>query len=96
MTSVGTGTATATSLVGRRGVGLFGSKHPRWYACVVKMDNMDGTLKVQWDDGKKYSKRLPEENFKLTTTHDDKDEDLAMGGEDVPQDIFATVGDGDY
>lgn len=95
MTSVGTGTTgTASSLVGCRGVALFGTKNPSWYPCVVHTDNLDGTLKVQWEDGKKYTKRLPEENFKLTV--DETKDEPVQEDVDVPQDIFAKFGEGDY
>ena len=61
----GADNSDATHLVGRNGMALFGKKSPKWYPCVVKKDNMDGTIKVQWDEDKKYTKRLPVENFRL-------------------------------
>lgn len=97
MTSVGTSATTSTTaaeLVGQSGMALFGKKNPKWYRCVVKADNQDGTIKVQWDEGKKFTKRLPVQNFRLE--EDDNDE-----GEICPppmSDIFSTCAadDGDY
>lgn len=94
MTSVGTETATTVSAadwVGRRGMGQFGTKNPKWYPCVVKMDNKDGTIKVQWEEDQKFTKRLPVEKFKL-----ENDDDVEYA-ENVPVNIFALAsGDGDY
>ena len=91
MTSVGTkGTTTASSsaadLVGCNGEGLFGKQNPKWYPCDVKKDNQDGTIKVQWDEGKKFTARLPAENFRLT------EEPVDVG---APKciDIFGVSGD---
>jgi len=67
----------------------FGKKNPQWYACTVKADNCDGTIKVQWEDGKKFTKRLPVHKFRL--------EEEQVDDTNVPFDIFApNVGEGDY
>ena len=71
-------------------MGRFGTKNPAWYACVVKADNQDGTIKVKWDDGGKFTKRLPVENFVPDGSNDDEPVD------DVPMDIFAMNIGGDY
>mmetsp|Transcript_6383 Transcript_6383/g.9823 ORF Transcript_6383/g.9823 Transcript_6383/m.9823 type:complete len:84 (+) Transcript_6383:82-333(+) len=72
MTSIGTSTESSigcsvSDLIGRRGLGEFGKKNPKWYSCVVKKDNNDGTIKVQWDEGKKFTKRLCMMISRLTT-----------------------------
>lgn len=90
MTLVATGTSNrAASLVGKAGEGLWGQTNPQWYACVVKADNEDGTIKVQWDDRKKFTFRLPVEKFRLTK---EPDED-PMG---TPFDVLFKDKDGDY
>ena len=90
---------TTTVYVGSTGLGLFGKKCPKWYKCVVKADNGDGTIKVQWDDDKKYTKRLPVANFRCDMYEDDDDDDFV----DIPMNIFASTtassngnDDGDY
>lgn len=94
MTSVATKSTitSAASLVGCRGMGQFGSKHPKWYPCVVKMDNQDGTIKVQWDEGKKFTKSLPVEKFELSNNHE-REEPVE---DNVPMNIFAEAAGGDY
>ena len=99
MTSVGTGsqnTAATAELVGCNGEGLW--KDGKWYSCIVKKDNQDGTIKVQWDTKKEtsttcilVSSRFPVENFRLEK--DDVEEPNF-----VPTSIFGPPGEeiGDY
>ena len=95
MTSIGEHTATSSKAsvpvkyaVGSCGMGQFGKKD-KWYPCVVKKDNNDGTIKVQWTDDKKFTKRLPVEKF--CQNHNVEPYEPV-----VPMDIFASTGDGDY
>mmetsp|Transcript_25965 Transcript_25965/g.29704 ORF Transcript_25965/g.29704 Transcript_25965/m.29704 type:complete len:88 (-) Transcript_25965:2334-2597(-) len=87
MTSIGTTISSAADLVGCNGMALFGKKNPNWYPSVVKKDDMDGTIKVQWEEDKKFTMRLPMEKFR---PDDDPNDDL-IG---VPS-IFGNEG-GDY
>ncbi|CAB9511589.1 expressed unknown protein [Seminavis robusta] len=91
MTSIATSINTnASHLVGWHGVALFGKKNPKWYPCVVKKDNQDGTVKVQWDDGGKFTKQLPVEKFRPDIQEVDEPTDVAF---DV---LFKKEEDGDY
>mmetsp|Transcript_6382 Transcript_6382/g.9821 ORF Transcript_6382/g.9821 Transcript_6382/m.9821 type:complete len:96 (+) Transcript_6382:82-369(+) len=95
MTSIGTSTESSigcsvSDLIGRRGLGEFGKKNPKWYSCVVKKDNNDGTIKVQWDEGKKFTKRLPIEKFRL------EDEPVHVHDDIKIDNIFGNNDDGDY
>ena len=90
-TTVTTAASSAADLVGRHGEALFGKQNPKWYPCVVKADNNDGTIKVQWDEDKKYTSRLPVEKFKPDADVDDDEEP----GPDIPMNIFAPD-EGDY
>ena len=110
MTSIGETTATTTAtngtghetsssvtsakhLVGKDGMGQWGKKN-LWYPCVVKQDNNDGTIKVQWYDDMKYTKRLPIEKFRVHT-EGHNDYKIEEPAEDVPMNIFAPfAGDG--
>ena len=97
MTSVGTKTTTTTTttassaigLVGRHGMGRFGTKNPAWYACVVKAHNGDGTIKVQWEEDKKFTFRLPVEKFRL-------EQEAPVEPEFPIEVLFKTDEDGDY
>ena len=81
--------SAAKHLVGKDGMGQWGKKN-LWYPCVVKQDNNDGTIKVQWYDDMKYTKRLPIEKFRAHM--EDKIDEPAV---DVPMNIFASIiGDG--
>jgi len=62
-----------SELVGCKGMGKFGVKNPEWYPCVVKEENKDGTLNVQWDDGKKVTNKLPMEKFCLSLDDNNKE-----------------------
>ena len=94
MTSIGERTTTSSKVsvpvkfaVGSCGMGQFGKKD-KWYPCIVKKDNNDGTIKVQWTDDMKFTKRLPVEKFCPDNAEPDEPVD------NVPMDIFASTGDG--